>query len=194
MEISDFQKKLKEETKVLHSKAENHPVMQSFVTGTFKKDHLLRFLVNTKPLYEVVEQRLLQQYILNNPDLERSTKLQKDIDLLKRDFTNEQLEVLLKPAECTGSWVGRCWLKPVELLKAELYVRWLADLYGGRMMANSLGEYTNTLQFDSPKKAIEDIRHILDIPNIVVSEVMIIEDTLKFFDYHVELFTLIENE
>jgi heme oxygenase len=194
MDISDFQKRLKEETKQLHSKAENHPVMQSFVKGTFKKEHLIMFLANTKPLYEVVEQRLLQPYIASNPDLERSTKIQKDIDLLKKDFSNEQLGRLLTPLECTDLWVSRCWSKPAELLKAELYVRWLADLYGGRMMASSLGEYTNTVQFINPKKAIEDIRAILDYENVVVKEDDLIENTLRFFDYHVGLFTLIENE
>jgi heme oxygenase len=178
----------------LHSKAENHPVMQSFVQGTFKKEHLIKFLANTKPLYEVVEQRLLQQYIANNSDLLRSTKIQRDIDLLKKDFPTEQLGHLLTPAECTDLWVSRCWSKSAELLKAELYVRWLADLYGGRMMAGSLGEYTNTVQFDFPKKAIEYVRAVIDIPNVVVKEEEIIEDTLRFFDFHLELFTLIENE
>lgn len=192
MEKSEFQTQLKEQTTELHRQAENHPVMQSFVTGTFKKKDLLRFLVNIKPCYDVVEQRLLQPYIIRNSDLKRTDNIQKDIAALASEMSTEDLGDLLTPYECTDLWVAWCWAKPVEMLKAELYVRWLADLYGGRMMAKSMGEYTNALNFNEPGKAISDIRQILDSPNIVVNNDEIIGDTLKFFDYHLELFTAIQ--
>lgn len=194
MEKSEFQTQLKEQTTELHRQAENHPVMQSFVTGTFKKKDLLRFLVNVKPCYDVVEQRLLQSYIMRNSDLKRTPFIEKDISALALDFTTEELGEILTPYECTDLWVAWCWAKPKEMLKAELYVRWLADLYGGRMMAKSMGDYTNTVDFADPKRAITEIREILDTPNTVTTTDEIIEDTLKFFDYHLELFTAIQNE
>lgn len=194
MQISEFQKNLKEETSSIHNKAENHPIMQSFVKGTFKKEHLLRFLVNIKPIYDVVEQRLLQPYILKNQDLKRTTQIDKDIALLSKEVPPESLSRLLTPLECTDLWVAWSWAKPVEILKAELYVRWLADLYGGRIMAKNMGEYTNTVTFYDPGKAISDIREIIDTENIVLKYDDIIDETLKFFDYHLELFDAIENE
>lgn len=194
MQISEFQKNLKQETSSIHSRAENHPIMQSFVQGTFKKEHLLRFLVNVRPAYDVVEQRLLQPYILKNPDLKRTTQIDKDIDLLVKEVSEESLVNLLTPLECTDLWVAWCWAKPAEMLKAELYVRWLADLYGGRMMARNMGEFTNSVTFSDPGKAISDIREILDTVNTVLEDNDVVEETLKFFDYHLELFTAIENE
>jgi len=194
MEISQFQKRLKEETSQLHTDAENHPIMQSFIKGTFKKEHLLKFLVNIKPCYDVVEQRLLQPYIVKHSDLKRTDKIQKDIAALASEMSTEGLCDLMTPCECTDLWVAWCWAKPAEMLKAELYVRWLADLYGGRMMSKSIGEYTNTVSFVDPARTIFDIRFILDTPNVVTTEDEIIDDTLKFFDYHLELFTAIENE
>lgn len=194
MEASEFQKRLKEETTQLHRDAENHPVMQSFVKGSFKKEHLLRFLVNVKPCYDVVEQRLLQPYIVKHSDLKRTDKIQKDIAALASEMSTEELGDLLTPYECTDLWVAWCWAKPKEMLKAELYVRWFADLFGGRIMAKSMGEYVNAISFNDPARAIFDIRYILDTPNVVTTEDEIIDDALKFFDYHLELFTAIENE
>lgn len=194
MQISEFQKNLKQETSDIHSKAENHPIMQSFVKGTFKKEHLLRFLVNVRPAYDVVEQRLLQPYILKNSDLKRTTQIDKDIALLAHEVPAESLASLLTPLECTDLWVAWCWAKPAEMLKAELYVRWLADLYGGRMMARNMGEFTNSVTFNDPGKAISDIREILDTVNTVLEDNDVVEETLKFFEYHLELFTAIENE
>jgi heme oxygenase len=194
MNISEFQKNLKKETTDLHSQAENHPVMQSFVTGTFTKANLLKFLVNVKPCYDVVEQRLLQPYIIKNSDLKRTDRIQEDIAALAAEMSTDELGELLTPYECTDLWVAWCWAKPKEMLKAELYVRWLADLYGGRMMARSMGTYVNAVQFNDPAKAIADIREILDAPNVVITEDEIIDDTLKFFDYHLELFRAIEED
>jgi heme oxygenase len=194
MQVSEFQKRLKEETTQLHRDAENHPVMQSFVKGDFKKKHLLKFLVNVKPCYDVVEQRLLQPYIIKHSDLKRTDKIQKDIAALASEMSTEELGDLLTPYECTDLWVAWCWAKPAEMLKAELYVRWFADLFGGRIMAKSMGEYVNAISFSDPARAIFDIRYILDTPNIVTTEDEIIDDALKFFDYHIELFTAIENE
>jgi heme oxygenase len=194
MEISQFQKRLKEETSQPHTDAENHPIMQSFIKGTFKKEHLLKFLVNIKPCYDVVEQRLLQPYIVKHSDLKRTDKIQKDIAALASEMSTEELGGIMTPYECTDLWVAWCWAKPAEMLKAELYVRWLADLYGGRIMFKSMGEYTNAVSFADPARTIFDIRFILDTPNVVTTEDEIIDDTLKFFDYHLELFTAIKNE
>lgn len=194
MQISEFQKNLKQKTSDIHSKAENHPVMQSFINGIFEKEHLLRYLVNVRPVYDVVEQRLLQSYILKNSDLKRTAQIDKDIALLVSEVSSERLADLLTPLECTDLWVGWCWSKPAEMLKAELYVRWLADLYGGRMMAKNMCKYINTVSFTDPGKAITNIREILDTVNTVIEDNDIIEETLKFFDYHIELFEEINNE
>ena len=85
MDISPFQQKIKEQTKTLHEQAEQHPLMQSFIKGTYNKKHLLQFLVNLYPIYFAVEQRLL----LNEPTLKRTPLIEKDIDLLSAEIVNE---------------------------------------------------------------------------------------------------------
>jgi heme oxygenase len=196
MERSELQLRLKNETKSLHDLAENNAIMKSFIDGTFKPKHLLRFLVNIKPVYDVVEQRLLQSYIAINPDLKRSELIQQDINALANDFNsaNDDIGYLLTPLEVTDLWVGWSWSKPKDMLKAELYTRWLGDLYGGRMMIKNMGKFTKSLEFIDVQKAILDVRSILDVHSIDVTNDDIIDESKKVFEYHVELFTAIENE
>lgn len=196
MERSKLQTRLKNETKGIHDLAESMPVMKSFIEGNFKLRHLLRYLVNVKPLYDVVEQRLLQPYILKNADLKRTDKIQQDINALTSHFnsTEDNLGYLLTPLEVTDLWVGWSWSKPKDLLKADLYTRWLADMYGGRMMAKSMGEFAKSLEFNDTAKAIQDVRTIIDEKSVEINDVDIIEETMKVFEYHTDLFTILENE
>lgn len=196
MERSQLQQRLKSETRSLHDLAENNVIMKSFIDGSFKLRHLLRFLVNIKPVYDVVEQRLLQQYIAINPDLKRTELIQQDINALANEFNsiNDDIGYLLTPLEVTDLWVGWAWSKPKDMLKAELYTRWLADLYGGRMMIKNMGKFAKSLQFSDPQKAISDVRSILDTHSIDATNDDIVEEAKKVFEYHVELFTAIENE
>jgi heme oxygenase len=191
---SSLQTRLKEETQDIHTQAENHPVMKSFIDGTFKKQHLLKFLVNIRPCYDVVEQRLLQPFILDTPELKRTHNIDADIDLLKQEFTKEELKHLLVPCECTDLWIAWCWAKPLEMLKADLYVRWLADLYGGRMLAKSLGKYTNAVVFEDTKRAITEVRNILDSQKETINEDVLVDEVMNFFEFHLELFTEINND
>ena len=194
MERSELQTRLKTETKGIHELAENKPVMKTFIEGGFKKEHLLRYLVNVKPLYQVVEQRLLPSHILRYPELKRSDKIQQDIDVLSADFQYEKLCAMLTPLEVTDLWLGWCWSKPKDLLKADLYTRWLADMYGGRMMAKNMAGFSSSLQFSDTQKAIVNVRSIIDEKSVEVNDDDIIEEAMKVFEYHTDLFTVLENE
>jgi len=196
MERSELQTRLKNETKGIHDLAENMTVMKSFIDGSFKLRHLLQYLINVKPLYDVVEQRLLQPYILKNSDLKRTDKIQQDIDSIVKHFRSigDDLGHMLTPLEVTDLWVGWCWSKPKDLLKADLYTRWLADMYGGRIMAKNMGIFAESLKFNDTAKAIEDVRSIIDEKNKDVDNNDIIEETMKVFEYHTDLFTILENE
>ena len=144
MKTTDLQLELKDYTTDIHKEAENHPLMQSFIKGTFQKEHLLQFMVNVKPLYVTVEERLLPLYIRKNLDLKRSTCLDQDIDLLTKEIINDKNDHLLAPLECTDLWVAWSWAKPKHLLAGDLYTRWLADFFGGRVLSASTAPYNNT--------------------------------------------------
>ena len=182
--MSELQTRLKEETAELHSQSEQHPLMQSFVDGSFKKEHLLELLINLLPVYQVVEQRLLVKEIIDNPDLKRSVQIQKDIDKLILDTGITTLKV----REITENWVSSSWKKDLHLLKADLYIRWLADFYGGRILAKSQAPYNEMYSAKDSGAVITTVRYLLtkDIPDNQNDK--IVNETKAFFKFHIELF------
>jgi heme oxygenase len=194
MDLSPFQQKIKEKTKDIHSKAEQHPLMQSFINGTYTKEHLLQFLVNMYPIYSVVEQRLLSDKIKENAELKRTEFIESDINNLIPEIINVKNSHLLMPLGCTCGWVSNAWAKPLDFLRAELYSRWLADLYGGRMLTKTVIPHT-MYAAENPGNVIKTVREILDEPfdNTNIHEDDIIDEILSFFDFHLELFDAIYN-
>jgi len=194
MNSSPFQQNLKEKTKELHSQAEQHPLMQSFINGTYTKEHLLQFLVNMYPIYSVVEQRLLQEDIKGLPELKRSELIEKDINTLISEIVNIKNATLLAPLDCTCTWVSNCWKKPFGLLKAEFYSRWLADLYGGRMLTKTVTPHA-MYSCNDYQTTITAIRSKLDqsLLNSDITEDDIIQEAISFFEFHLELFDHIYN-
>jgi heme oxygenase len=164
------------------------------INGTHKKEHLLQFLVNIYPVYSVVEQRLLQDKIKEAPELKRSELIESDINNLIAEVITIKNANILTPLECTCAWVSNCWAKPKSLLKAELYSRWLADLYGGRMLSKTTTPSSMYI-FENPKQTIEAIRAVLDEPNTnqEITNDDIIQEVISFFDFHVEMFDEIYN-
>lgn len=194
MNISPFQQKLKEQTLEAHKKAEQHPLMQSFINGTYTKEHLLQFLVNLYPIYSVVEQRLLKEKIKITPDLKRTELIEKDINSLIKEILTFKNSYILVPDVSIQAWVNNCQTKPVSLLKAELYARWLADFYGGRMMSRTLSP-NHMYESVNPGDVISTVRQILDEPNFSenITDEDIIQEVLSFFDLHLEFFDSIYN-
>lgn len=193
MNFSQFQLDLKEQTTDAHRNAENHPFMQSMIAGTHKKEQLLQFLVNILPIYTVVEEKLIKEKINDVPDLKRSLLIENDISLLVDELKVSKDSPLLTPLLCARAWISNCWAKPTSLLKAELYSRWLADFYGGRMLAKTVtpsSMYTS----ENPKQVIEAVRSILDEPNEDnITNEDIIQEIISFFNFHIELFDEIYN-
>lgn len=205
----DIQKELKEQTAELHTRAEEHPLMVSFKDGTYKKEHLLQVLVNLRPIYEVVEQRLLIPYIHKNFDLCRSRLVSKDIAALYKEIVDDSNVNLFKIHHVTRNWVISQWTASQDELIADLYVRWLADFYGGRVFAKTLAPYNNTYSSTNPGKVIQDVRDIIlehseytdwsftESPKVFfnynwsslsIKQNSILERAKSFFKYHVDLF------
>jgi heme oxygenase len=193
MNLSPFQQKLKESTQDIHSACENHTFMQSMINGTVTQKQHLKFLANVLPIYNVVEQRLLAKDLFKVEDLKRSDYIEGDINTLISNFEDkEALVFTVTPLDVTTEWVSRAWKKPVDLLKAELYTRWLADFYGGRILAKRVtpnASYT----CNNPQNVITYIRDLLDNPLNGVTEDELIEETTTFFKYHLVLFDEIVN-
>jgi heme oxygenase len=151
-------------------------------------------LINLYPIYSVVEQRLLQNKIKEAPELKRSELIENDINNLIPDVITLKNVKILVPLKSTCAWVSNCWAKPTSLLKAELYSRWLADLYGGRMLMKTVTP-SSMYVCENPKQTINAIRDILDEPNkdIEITNDDIIQEVISFFNFHIELFDEIYN-
>jgi len=188
-----LQQRLKEETTESHKRAENHPLMASFISGKYDERQLLQFLVNVRPTYSAVEERLLSANIFRNSDLRRTQTISKDIITLTRKHINEDNVYLLKPLAIAEEWVSKAWSKPVALLKADLYVRWLADLYGGRLLSTKLAPFNQMYIYNNAQNVISDVRAIVDITNDNVSEDDFVLEVNNFFEFHVTLFDQIYN-
>jgi len=181
---TNLQTRLKEETAELHAKSEQHPLMQSFVTGTFNKAHLLDLLINLLPIYQTVEQRLIPKEILENPELKRSTYIQKDIDKLITDIGYGKSSL----KDITINYVSSMWVKHLGSLRSDLYLRWLADFYGGRILSRSQAPYNATYEANDPAKVINQVRHILTKDFDMVSDDDVVLLTKEFFQFHIDLF------
>ena len=186
--MKTLQERLKEETTELHEKAEAHPLMKSFIEGNYKKEHLFQYLVNLRPLYESVEQRLIIKQIHKNFDLCRSRLVSKDIAMLyKEGIVNENNTNILELKKSTIDWVANQWVVDnTDFLISDLYVRWLADFYGGRVFAKSLNPYVNSYQVKDVKSAISSVRDVIDSAKI--AEESIICRSNSFFEFHIDLF------
>lgn len=186
--MKTLQEKLKEETKELHEKAESHPLMKSFIGGDYKKEHLFRYLINLRPLYETVEQRLIVKNIHENFELCRSRLISKDIaTLYKEGIVNEANIDILNLSKKTTDWVANQWqVGEPNYLVSEFYVRWLADLYGGRVFADSLFPYTQTYRVNDPQTTISDVKDIINSTDAMHSVIIIRAKT--FFEFHIDLF------
>jgi heme oxygenase len=190
--MNQLQQRLKAETLNKHKEAENHPLMAGFIAGKFEEKQLLQFLVNIKPCYSVVEDRLLYSQRVKNEELRRSSLISKDISLLTRRIQESDYE-LLKPLKITEDWMSRAWTKPVALLKADLYTRWLADFYGGKILSIKLAPFNQMYFSSNPQKVISDVRSMLDITNDNITDDEFINEVNMCFDYHVSLFEQIIN-
>jgi heme oxygenase len=186
--MQTLQEKLKEQTKEVHEQAESHPLMKSFISGDYKKTHLFQYLVNLRPLYESIEQKLIVKNIHKNFDLCRSRLLSKDIAALyKEGIVNDDNINILDLKKRTIDWVANQWqVDAPSYLVSDFYVRWLADLYGGRVFARTLAPYTNTYQVNDIQRAITDVRDIINNTDAMHDIIVIRAKT--FFEFHIDLF------
>jgi hypothetical protein len=100
-------------------------------------------------------------------------------------INDDNLDALnLKKSVC--GWVANQWTVEKDYLISDFYVRWLADLYGGRIFAKTLAPYINTYQCNDVSKAITGVREIINKakidPNVVKYRAN------AFFEFHIDLF------
>jgi len=151
-----YSKLLKEGTKEAHDLIEQHPFFRDLLNGTLPDVKYAYYLANILPIYELVEQEFLSN--VTDKSVLQSTKIKKDLEnysnLLNRKIDNSTYNY-------SFAWVMYFKQKSRTYKKAELYVRWLADMYGGQVLKKKV-KYGEKYKFKNLRKNIKFIRKMIE--------------------------------
>lgn len=170
-------KNIKQQTKDKHDKIENHPFLKSMIDGTLNDEKYAVYLANLLPIYKAVEETFLKSYL--NTDLIQSKKIINDIDnynkLYKKDFFNLH--------KCNSQWLEHYHMKVSHLKAADLYIRWLADMYGGQILKRNI-KFNSKYNFNNLRWSIKTIRTLLEEEINESNCNQFIEEVNLCYDFH----------
>jgi heme oxygenase len=176
-----FSKQIKLKTKKLHDEIEAHPFFRSMLDGTLSDDHYYVYLYNLLPIYKSVE-----YYVLDNlltEDIKRSDKVLKDI--LNYNKTCNHIKLDASTFYC-NEWLDYFYKKDAFFKKTELYIRWLADLYGGQILKKKV-EFGEKYEFKNVRKAIKTVRKLIEKGLNESNVDRFIEEVNKSYAFHKHL-------
>jgi len=127
-------KKIKAETKIKHDLIEKHPFIKSMIDGSLSDTKYAIYLNNLLPIYKSVEMLLFNKRF-NNLDIFQSKKIFKDINEYKKTLNIDLDDTNLQFNE---EWLNHFYTKSEFLKKTDLYIRWLADMYGGQIIKRNI--------------------------------------------------------
>ena len=146
----NFQEKLKNETKINHDAAEQHPFNEQLMSGKLPDQKYYLYLKNIVPVYDYIEKRLSF-----NGELIRSTLIYNDISAYAKDgCTNGPLNYFVY------DWMNVLAQKNNVQLLSEVYVEWLKDVYGGQIISKFV-KFNSHLKFSNQKETIGNVRGLL---------------------------------
>ena len=179
----EFMKLIRQKSMILHRAAENSGFLQRLVKGDATVSGYAEYLYNLCAVYEAIEQSLesareveaLKPFI--TPELYRTAKIKQDLELL---LPNHSL-TLLASTEAYVARIHEVAANTPELVIPHAYTRFLADLFGGRTLANLMSE---TYQISNDGLNYYDFDELEDIRTYVMSYhhklgALVLDETLK---------------
>ncbi len=171
-----FQEKLRNETKEMHDKSENHEFYKLLLEGKLKDEKYFIFLHNMFPIFGYLERRMDL-----TGELVRSPLIHTDIMRYAKSgcrISGEDLYYF--------DWICEIGQKADKFLPAILYVEWLKDVYGGQIIANNV-KFNSALKYNDTKKTINSIRSFITVEpedeEQFIKEVnMVYENHIKILD------------
>ena len=138
---SSLSRRLRAETKELHTAAERSGVMSRIARGQVSRREYVALLVNLAAIYRVLEDELRAHH--GNPalswlDLDALTRLgriEQDIATLRGAVDDESGDVIQPATQTYVERIRDAAATHPELLVAHAYVRYLGDLSGGQILA-----------------------------------------------------------
>jgi len=151
-----FSKQIKQATKKLHDEIESHPFFKSMIDGTLSDEQYYVYLFNLLPIYKSVEFFVLDGSL--NSDIKQSDKIQRDIVEYSKICSHVRLDANVF---FCNKWLDHFNSKDKFYKKAELYIRWLADMYGGQILKRKI-KFGNKYVFKDVRGSIKRIRKLIE--------------------------------
>lgn len=174
----NFHERLKEETREIHEISENNPFNKALLDGTLPDNKYFVYLHNIFPIFSYIERRLDL-----SGELVRSPLIHVDIMKYSKDgngLTAKDLHYF--------DWVNEIGSKADKFLPAIVYVEWLKDVFGGRVISQKV-KHNSLYQFNNPKEMAEKVRSMINVSPEDEDE--FISEAKKAFENHNQILTKI---
>jgi len=179
---NEFSKKIKKQTKVKHDQIESHPFIKEMLSGELSDFKYAVYLNNLLPIYKGVEMFLFNKRNTNS-DIVQSKKILNDIN----SYTNF-LNVDLDQSHLLfyHDWLNHFTSKNDFFKKTELYIRWLADMYGGQIIKKNI-KFGSKYDFVDIRGDIKFVRKLIE-DNLNSQNVdSFIDEVNISYDYHYKM-------
>lgn len=149
----DFMMTIRNNTDALHLASERTGLIKRLLEGKASKEGYIEYIFNLHAMYKAIEDSLdkhLNHESIKNfatKELYRSELIKKDLEVLAGDKLSEMK--LLPSTEACVARIHEVNEEHPQLIVTYAYVRFIADLFGGRMFPEVL-----TKNYDIPTDAL----------------------------------------
>ena len=179
---NEFSKKIKKQTKVKHDHIESHPFIKEMLNGELSDFKYAVYLNNLLPIYKGVEMFLFNKKNTNS-DIVQSKKILNDINnysnFLNVDLNQDHLLFY-------RDWLNYFTTKNDFYKKSELYIRWLADMYGGQIIKKNI-KFGSKYDFVDIRGDIKFVRQLIEDGLNSQNVDSFIEEVNISYDHHYKL-------
>jgi heme oxygenase len=156
---SEYSKSIRLATKKKHDKIEAHPFIKRLINGTLTDKEYYYYLKNIIYIYREIEQNFFSD--LKSMDLLQTSRILTDINNYKELLNIENTDSD-KEGYFYNDWLSLIKSKPKYFRKTDLYLMWLADMYGGQILKRKV-RFNSALQFKDIRRKIKKIRTFIEL-------------------------------
>lgn len=162
----DFMENIRINTKALHLASEKSGFIKRLIEGKASKESYIEYIFNLHAMYKAIEDSLdnhskhegIKNFVTK--ELYKADSIMKDLEVLVGDKLSEMK--LLPSTEACVARINEIDKENPELIVTYAYIRFIADLFGGRIFPEIL-----TKNYDIPTNALNyyiqaDIGNIRD--------------------------------
>lgn len=153
---TEYSKLIRSSTKQKHDLIESHPFFKRLIKGNLDNEAYAAYLFNLSYIYREIEQNFYSE--INDMDLIQTKKILQDIESYKK-FLNLDSDVFC--VSFYKDWLNHIKSKPRFFRKTDLYIRWLADMYGGQIIKRKV-KFGTKYVFDNLRNKIKKLRHFIE--------------------------------